>query len=176
MPRPYPPITGNEGINPSRRYKWFRPRQAVRGHSDFTSGVNRYNIQGVQNNSNGSHVLVVRDWIIMAAAVGGGAGGWYASQTSPGTSGSLSIQNYMATAGQLPGTMVAGDSATSNYPNVWLNQINPGQFLSWPHDWPFGVVEPGWCLLWVSAGQNISAGVSMIWEAIPIEELDYFEY
>lgn len=174
MPRGYPSLASQEGINPARLYTEFRPRQAVRGHSDFTSGGGQYNIQGLHNNSVGSHVLVVRDWNIMAAAVGGGAGGWYMSQSNPGHNGSESNQNFMASAGQLAGEMVSGSSATSAYPNIWVNQIAAGQFMQWGRNFPFAVVEPNWLLLWVSAGTNVTVAINMIWEAIAIEELDYF--
>ena len=168
-----PSITGIEGLNPTRRYRWFRPRQAARGAVNFTSGVGAYNDVGLQNNSTAAKILVVREFFILSAAVGSGAGGWFMTQRSIGQNGSSYVENYFRQGATLPGIMVSNSDVTQQFPNVYQNQLGLGQNLTWVHDFPFAIIEPGWSLVWQSAAQNVGATLSMIWEVVDPDELDY---
>src|SRR5215470_9005811 len=75
-----------EGLNPTRRYKWFRPRQANRGYTPLVTPTNHLTAY-LYNQGTGAQVLVVRQvyWTLTGTAlmgfVSGNAG---SSQTTLG--------------------------------------------------------------------------------------------
>lgn len=158
-----------ELYNPRRLYRLFRPRQAMRGRSTTGTPTNRATV-GLYNNTTGRSTLVVRDVTISGTA-----------------SDTISIQyaqtQIATTAGQqaalvaneaiTPGLMAWVDTATV-YSGDYIAALTAQGAFWWQHDFPFGVVQPGYSLVFQDTTAAHALSVSLIWEAIEIDQLDYF--
>ena len=153
--------------NPTRRYKWFRPRQAARGEIGI-SAVN-YATAQLYNDSSGPSILVVRDLRVIDES-GNSRQQLYYSQTK------LSINNGTKTP-LMPGEAApAGLLGTQDLPALatfdfmFADGTDVG---SWIHDFPLAIIPPGWAL-------NAQIGtlahllyISVVWEVVSIDELDF---
>jgi hypothetical protein len=157
----------DEDYNPLRRYKWFRPRQAMRGVIGITPSTN-YGTVSLFNNSTAAQLLVVRDFFVIT-----------------GTAGIVDIILYQGSLGSAGGQMqpvVSGDAVTAGQ----LYSLDDASILTadyavntaynqprWGHEFPFQILQPGWSLVFQFATKTVLIDLSIMWEAILAEELDY---
>lgn len=158
-----------EIFNPRRMYRLFRPRQAMRGRSTTGTPTNRATV-ALYNNSTGRSTLAVRDITISGPA-----------------SDTINIQfvqtQIAITAGQqaalvaneaiVPGLLAWVDTATV-YSGDYVAALTAQGAFWWQHDYPFAVVQPGFSLVFQDTTAAHAIQVSLIWEAIEIDQLDYF--
>lgn len=159
----------NEIYNPRRLYRLFRPRQASRGSAHTGVPVNLATI-GLFNNSTGRSVLVVRD--ISASGTAGDT--IYASYArgQVGTNAGLS-SSMVANEAVQPGSVNWIDTATV-YPGDYTLSLTAQGAFWWQHDYPFAVVEPGYTLVFQDSAAAHAIAVALIWEAIEIDQLDFY--
>ena len=161
-----PDITGQEGYNPTRRYKWFRPRQAMIGTAQAQAANN-----GVCElyNQSSAYYLVVRDlwWFTTYGTIYVGFNaGIYSDQTGTAHFGRI-----------LPGEPAGAGVLYAGYnpqllPNpLMVTHYNQGLWTY--HDLPMFVVTPGQSLV-VQAGAPATMEFDRImWEFITPDEFDY---
>jgi hypothetical protein len=163
---------GFEYENPTRRYKWFRPRQAARGYLLDTSGIS-HPTGGLYNNSTGAHVLIVRELISTALPSVTGNVGWAYVQGMPGTVGGT-VTPLIPMQGALPGQLWSADLAFYYTPDFLPPAVaGSGNFSYWGHEFPLAVLPPGWSIALAGALASGDVVLSVMWEAIYPEELDY---
>ncbi len=157
--------------NPARRYKWFRPREAMRGQATpSTAGAGDYNTKALYNDSTGPIVLVVRHWNCQVTAAG--------------------VVNFFYNQGRLTGTnypaqpLYPGDAlknglvdysqpSSAGTPDFAIYLGAAGMEI-WRHEYPFAILPPGWSLV-IQAGSTAAVmGAAFLWECVRIDELDYF--
>ena len=159
-----------EGENPTRRYKWFRPRQAMRGYDGFSAPTN-YATIGLYNNSRSTHVLVLRD-----IQTGGGHTTFASPQDALPTGATVvtTVNPVFGLQAALAGQVFHLDSATLYTNTDWdiSNNFPPNRVLNIP----FAVINPGQCLLFQSQTRATFLTFQAIWEAITIEELDFLDW
>lgn len=158
-----------ELYNPRRMYRLFRPRQAMRGRSTTGTPVNHATV-GLYNNSTGRSTLVVRD-----VTISGPASDTIAIQYAQGQIATTVGQQAMLVANEAtePGLMAWIDSATV-YSGDYIAALTAQGAFWWQHDYPFAVVQPGYSLVFQDATVAHALTVALIWEAIEIDQLDYF--
>jgi hypothetical protein len=162
---PNPP---GEGENPTRRYKWFRPRQAARGYAD--SGVTaNFGTVSLFNDSLGSHYLVVRSFF-----AGHNSGDNAVLSVSQGVLGTVvagATQSIVAGDAKLPGALyIATPAAALSAP---LISSNSSQDPSLYAGFPLVVLLPGWSLVEQPANGAARMDGFFLWEAIFADELDF---
>lgn len=159
----------NELYNPRRMYRLFRPRQGNRGRI-FTGVPVNLATAGLYNNSRGRSVLVVRD--ISANGTAGDTinASYQALQITANAGSQASI---VANEALQPGLMAWVDTATV-YPGDYALSLTAQGVFWWQHDFPFAVIEPGYSLVFQDSAATHAIGISLIWEAIEIDQLDYF--
>jgi hypothetical protein len=158
-----------EGQNPTRRYKWFRPRQAARGTEN--AGATNYATVRLYNDSTGPVILVVREvvWLTGAGTLSIAMG-----QGSIGVAGAFgSIQNLIPGTARIPGKLLVNDDAALQVPDYVFSTGAP--YASWLHDFPFTVIPPNWHLAMQNRSQGVSCLVGVMWEAILADQLDFME-
>jgi hypothetical protein len=156
-------------FNPARKYKHFRPRQAARGGKNLASVTNLATV-ALFNNSTGPQVLVVRDILIV-----GTANDMIATAYVPGQVGASPglVQPLLPTDALPAGLVTSADTVTS-YPADYLLPLSSTADFEWWHDYPFAVVTPGWSFVLQERTSAKAMTVSLLWEAIAIDQLDYF--
>ncbi len=159
-----------EGQNPTRRYKWFRPRQAARGAVTGFFATN-YATISLFNTSQGPHVLVVRDFRVIS-----NSGGNFVVANVQGSLGSAAgtVANLFPADGAMPGQTYRFDNPNTLTADYGF-QTSSG-FMGWPHDLPFGFIQPGWSLAFQSTSTGQTIGLAFLWEAIGIDELDFLDW
>lgn len=158
-----------EGDQGTRRYKWFRPREAVRGFGNQSSNTNNANVS-LYNNSTGAQLLVVRGYRVSASAalsvdsamVQGNPGGTLGNR-----------QELMPNQATNPGVILINDFSAA-LTGTWRVIVPSGDDTYWPHNFPFALIPPGWALQFQGIGTGTSMRVDFLWEAITIDQLDYF--
>lgn len=158
-----------ELYNPTRRYKHFRPRQALRGSKAVAAPTNHATFS-LFNDTTGPYVLVVRDFLVQGTANDLVGTAYVNAQV--GSSQGL-VQPFLPTAGKQNGLFASIDTATV-YPADYIIALSSLGAFEWYHDFPYGVVEPGWSLVFQAATIAHATTVSVVWEAILIDELDFF--
>lgn len=162
---------GIEGLNPTRRYKWFRPRQAMTGAINSTNPQNGF-ISGLYNPSR-THYLVVRSVLMQASGSAGNLAGLAYVKGNPGTVGG---NTSPLIPGDFPviGQMWAQDTLTAPTPTIFLDsQADGTSFLTWGHDFPVAIISPGWSLETAPPSVVGSDTFGAVWEAILPEELEF---
>jgi hypothetical protein len=155
-----------EGENPGRRYKFFRPREAARGYISVAGGSAFPSVYLFNNSS--SHYLVVRDF---QTQVGSGSLIYLASvRGHTGTQGGT-IHPYVADMAQPAGQLWSDNAATAISPDNL--QKNTGNSPIWGHDFPIGVIAPGWSMVFQQEISTATMEIGIIWEAILPDELDW---
>jgi hypothetical protein len=156
-----------EGENPTRRYKWFRPRQAARGYASPAAPANKQTI--LLNNSSGAEkYLIVRAFFVRQAN-NDDIGVGYVNGTLSGTAAQQG--NLFPGDGSLPGAVYTLDDATTRSYDF---QITPSQnTFWWQHDFPFAVLQPGQSLLLQDTTAAHAMAVAFFWEAVFPAELDW---
>jgi hypothetical protein len=174
---------GFEYENPTRRYKWFRPRQACRALAGGTEG-DTDNAYGLLNNSTGAQLIVVRGIEVQVYANGfsiwqlgviqgtlGSQGNGLAPQISPLVTGQSGYPGslWSATAATAPATdyMLRQDAVfgvTQSYSSAY-----------WPYDFPAAVLQPGWSVfVYDENAQQVNQMVAFLYEWLYPDELDFF--
>jgi hypothetical protein len=156
-------------FNPARKYKHFRPRQALAGMKASGVPVNLATI-GLYNNSTGRALLVIRDFAVNGTAndnvqvsLQAGAIGTSQGKVSP-----------ILFSGEVrPGLIASIDTATA-YAGVYMVNLSSLGTFEWYHDFPIFVVEPGISIVWQGMTAAHAVTVSAVWEVIEIDQLDYF--
>jgi hypothetical protein len=159
----------DEFLNPARKYKSFRPRQAVRALKATGTPTNNATV-GLFNNSTGPYILVVRDLTILGTVSDVIAASYADAQigTSQGK-----VQSMLPTAAVQNGLLASVDTATL-FPGDYDLSLSTTGVWEWEHDFPFAVIEPGWSLVFQDPTVAHAITVSLVWEAIQIDQLDYF--
>ena len=157
-----------EGENPTRRYKWFRPRQAAAGTA--TVAATNYATGLLYNAGRGAFLLALRDFLITPSAANNFSVG--AIQGLPTGAGAGTQQQLVATEALSAGLVYSVDSATfyspyGHYPYA------PVAGYGWPHEFPVMVVPPGWCAFIQAAVKALTVNFDFTWEAIGPDELDW---
>ncbi|HEY2108236.1 MAG TPA: hypothetical protein VGH29_20725 [Candidatus Binataceae bacterium] len=156
--------------NPTRRYKWFRPRQAARGYGFI--GATNTPIVSLFNDSTGPELLVVRA-LRVVSSTGALSTSDFAQQGELGTEYGQPVLPLVPSMAAPPGTIYVADVTS-------VPQINGYNFTGpqsidvfWEQDFPLAVIEPGWSYgLIGSIGKNLQ--VSFVWEHIFADELDFY--
>jgi len=154
-------------VNPRRQYHGLRPRQSYRGAITLTGPTNNATL-GLFNGSKSTHVIVVRDFVVITTV--GHLVAVTTAQSSFGTSGGLITPGVTGDAAG-PGQLQSLDTATA----LTADNFVPVQF-NWPqfsHDFPFQVLQPGWAVEFQDTTAAETMRLAMTWEAIAIDELDF---
>jgi hypothetical protein len=156
-------------FNPARKYKHFRPRQATRATKSLGIPTNRATIS-LYNNSTGPYVLVLRDFI-----VSGTANDNIAASYQPGAIGATPglAAPMLPTDPLMNGQLLGLDTATA-YAGDYIFGLGAYATFEWWHDFPFAAVTPGFSLVFQCTTAAHALTVAMVWEAIQIDQLDYF--
>jgi hypothetical protein len=159
-----------EGDPGTRRYKWFRPRQAYRGGAPVTNpGGGKFATISLYNASTGPLVLVVRD-LNWGSTSGAAASLGYKQGRLSGTAGVVTplFPGDHAGAGlvdfQAAAAVLVGEYA---YESPALTQG------AWPHDFPLAIVPPGWAFFVCNQSAASPMGAGLIWEEVSIDELEF---
>lgn len=167
---PADPTSGHwEGVNPTRRYRWFRPRQAAWAAASTTSATNRP-VVFLYNNSPNQYI-VIRS-VLVSPAQNGTVNGAIVQGGNTGTP-SNAVVPFIGAEGLPPGQLFVQDTTDvtpfifSFTPSVnVLTQLMPIYPLA---ILPFGYSLRVWLLL---NTQTIT--VSYLYEHIYPDELDFF--
>ena len=159
-----------EGENPTRRYKWFRPRQAMEGALAPQATATNFATVSLYNDSRVSHYLVVRSLGLQLN------GNFPTKIMHQGTLGShLGTEAPLIPAeARLPGLIYYGDQAAAE-PGAQIYE-----FQSNSRDYtilPFAVIPPGWS--WGFQTNTVAgtlAYFNLLWEAIFADELDFLDW
>lgn len=167
-----------EGENPTRRYRWFRPRQAVRGYGESTTQLH-YTTMSLYNDSTAAELLVVRHYTVQGVqdsqfqigvvqgALGSPAGG----QT--GAPGPF-VGNYLNQTGKRAGVINFLDDPLARDGDFFTVVDGPNLFTSrWDHDFPFAVLLPHESLFFQNATPGNEIQLALVWESIFPDELDF---
>ena len=156
-------------FNPARKYKEFRPRMASRGSKATGVPTNRATVS-LYNNSTGTYVLAVRDF-----TVAGTAADSIALSYQPGQIGSSQglVASFLPTDAIQAGLIASVDTLTV-YAADYTVPLNTTGEWEWFHEFPFAVISPGFSLVWQCGTAAHAIVVSAVWEAIQIDQLDYF--
>jgi hypothetical protein len=158
-----------EGENPTRRYKWFRPRQAANGYAPLVAPTN-YGTAGLFNNSTGAQYLAVR-----AFHCGGSTGAqlwsWLPGLPSGATVQTTS-QPALANVARLPGQIWTLDAATL-LGDPFADYSADTDF-GWRHDFPFVIIPPNYSLVYQQQATGNMVTFTITWEAIEADELDFW--
>ena len=155
------------GENPTRRYKWFRPRQAYRGAITLSGPVNNATLL-LNNNSTGPLIIVVRDFLVVTTAAH-----LIAVAAFNGTLGSSggTITPMISGEAQGPGVLYSVDDSTTRIADYYVAaQLNQPQ---WRHDFPFQILQPGQSVLFQDTTGAETMRLAILWEAIYSDELDW---
>lgn len=155
-----------EGQNPSRRYKWFRPRQAFRQ----TYALSPTNLGSIALYNAGSTVYLV----VRALGFNSGGSNTLYSFYQPGIYGTFAAAGQALVYGQPPGSGSLYYNDTSSTPTAdFYFILNAGPGILFP-PFPFAVVPPNTSYVITNEEDSAFTGVSFYWEEIRVEELDYF--
>jgi hypothetical protein len=158
-----------EIFNPRRMYRLFRPRQSVRGRATTTVPTNLATV-GLFNNNRGRSVIVVRD-----ISISGTAGDTIGTSFQPGQVGATAGQQAPLVCNEAtePGLMNFIDTATV-YSGDYAFGLNAQGVFWWQHDFPYAVIIPNYTLVFQDGTAAHAMTISIIWEVIEIDQLDYF--
>jgi len=156
-------------FNPARKYKDFRPRMAARGSKSTGVPTNRGTVS-LYNNSTGTFVLALRDFTLA-----GTAADTIAISYQPGQVGSSQglVASLLPTDAIQPGLIASIDTLTV-YAADYTVPLNTTGEWEWFHEFPFAVITPGFSMVWQCTTAAHAIVVSALWEAIQIDQLDYF--
>jgi len=153
--------------NPTRRYKWFRPRQAQYGSIQPGTHVN-YGQGSLYNDSTGPQLLVVRAINMLSSQ-----GANMFLQAYQGKSGAPggTVSPFVAGEARLAGALFSLDNASGLF--AVFGMSSPTGSFPFNGSLPVMVLPPGWSLLAQSSGLADVCTFSFLWEAISIDELDF---
>lgn len=163
------PDLPEEIFNPRRPYRFFHPRQGMRGRATTTVPTNHATVS-LYNNTTGRSTLVVRD-----VTISGTASDTVAIQYAQTQVGTTAGQQAALVANEaiVPGLMAFIDTATI-FSGDYIAALTAQGAFWWQHDYPFAVVQPGYSLIFQDTAVAHALTVSLIWEAIEIDQLDWF--
>lgn len=158
-----------EFFNPRREYRLFRPRQGVRGRAITGTPVNLATV-GLFNNNRGRSYLIVRD-----ISISGTAGDTIGTSFQPGQIGSTAglTAPMVCNEATEPGLVNSIDTATV-YPGDYEFGLNAQGVFWWQHDFPYAVIIPNYSLVFQDGTAAHAMTISLIWEVIEADQLDYF--
>jgi hypothetical protein len=155
-------------INPRRLYREFRPRQAMRGFKASGVPTNLATI-GLYNNSTGPLVLVIRDITLSGTANDSIALSYQPIQLG----GTLGKVQAMDSSGAVQAGLINGVDTATVYAGDYSFSLGAFANFSWLHDWPIAVLIGGVSAVFQCSTAAHAIGVSLTWEAIPVDELDF---
>lgn len=158
-----------EGDQGTRRYKWFRPRQAARGQG-FISGPTNYGTVALWNSSTAAQIMVVRALRVLTSSQDTPSV-CYLQGSIGGTAGV--VQPLVPGDAAPPGKITSLDDATQITPDWWFSLPSSGDDW-WPHNFPFAILLPNWSLVVQANSKAENCRVSFLWESITEDQLDYF--
>jgi hypothetical protein len=156
-------------IQPRRKYRDFRPRQAMRGFKATGVPTNLATI-GLYNNSTGPLVLVVRDVQLSGTANDVVALSYQPLQLG-GTTGK--VQAFDSSGAPQSGLVNGIDTATVYAADYQFALGSFGNF-QWTHDFPLALLIGGVSLVLQCTTAAHALNAAVLWESIAIDELDYF--
>lgn len=156
-------------IQPRRHFRDFRPREAMRGFKASGVPTNLATI-GLYNNSSGPSVLVIRDVQLSGTANDVVALSYQPLQIG-GTSGK--VQPVDSSGAPQSGLINGVDTATVYAGDYQFALGSFGNF-QWTHDYPLALLIGGVSLVLQCTTAAHALNVSVLWEALSIDELDYF--
>jgi hypothetical protein len=156
-------------IQPRRKYRDFRPRQAMRGFKGTGVPTNLATV-GLYNNSTGPLVLAVRD-----IQIGGTAGDFiamsYQNLQLGGTSGKVQA---LDSSGSVQSGLINGIDTATAYAGDYQFPLGTQGDFNWYHEFPIAILIGGVSLVMQCVTAAHAINVSFTWEAIAVDELDYF--
>lgn len=156
-------------FNPRRKYKEFRPRQAVRGFKNTGTPTNLATVS-IYNDSTGPFVLMLRD-----LAVSGNANDLVALSFFRGQVGSSQGLTSPVVAGDAKQNgLIASIDTVTVYPADYTLPLTGQGVYYWFHEFPLAGVLPGFSIVLQEGTAAHGIAISAVWEAIAIDELDYF--
>lgn len=160
----------SEGLNPTRRYKWFRPRQAARGRARLAGPINTATV-ALFNNALGRKVMIVR-----AMQLGGSGGSNVVTSYQKGSFGGAPgiVQPLVPESQTPPGLLTTLDSVTV-YPGDFSIANAAAGDAWWEHDFPFAVIPSGWSLVLQQGAVTRTIDCSLMWESIDEDQLDFMD-
>jgi hypothetical protein len=157
-----------EGLNPTRRYKWFRPRQAIRGSIVSPTPTN-WGTLWLFNDTTGSQYIVLRD--VAPRVDASSANFYFFRQGKAGTIQTGHLYPYVASTAKRAGIFYFSDEA-SQFTDDQVVTTLVGSMV-WLHQFPIIVLEPGSSFVIQANNAGQSVGVIAVWESIEADELDY---
>lgn len=154
------------------RPRAFRVRQAARGSINISP--TNHGTLGIFNNASVDRVIVVRDWVLSAATgMFPPPVGFTYYQGMPGAVGGT-VNSIDPTAGAIAGQLWSLDTTlTYNLDYCVWGAGNGAQSNPWVHEYPFALLPPGWSLLAQNPDNGSATALSVIWEAVKAEDIDY---
>lgn len=153
--------------NPTRPYKYFRPRQAARGNVNLASSVN-FATCLLTNASTGAFYLVLREWRLSSGAANTVRVASTKALTATATGVTVPMVPDMAAPDGVMGSVDAATQIVADYRIV----IPAGADQWYQHDYPFGVIPPQWSLAFQAQTAAQALVLSAVWESVAEEELD----
>jgi hypothetical protein len=159
-----------EGENPSRRYKWFRPRQAYRGYI-LLAATHLWTLS-LYNSGSSPKILVPRHFlpydtsstlvdIALQRGTQGNSGGTISPVVPDTPTGN--------------GTLYSLDTTTAVTPDYFMT-TNVLASTGWPLTIPFQVIQSGWSLTFQGSVAGKTGILAILWEEITMDELDYLDW
>lgn len=163
-----------EGENPTRRYKWFRPRQAAAGSATDTSTGGDEVAISLFNNSTGPYFLVVRSIDMQSSA----SPAQVVLINAPGQIGNqdftVSTIPILMDQAQPPGLIIitrAYDFVGAQF-GYQFNGVS-NEHMWWQYDFPVAVIPPNWSLVALDQTGATTLRVSFMYEFLFADELDF---
>lgn len=148
------------------RYSNFWARYAHRGVGS-SAGVNVNTV--ALFNGDTRYFLVVRDWAAANLTASGSIITFSTRTRLTGTAGTIApmFSSSPILAGAIDQSSQAG-AGTGDYQYIYAT----GASAQWNHDFPFAVIEPNYSLAWAATGSGQTILASVIYEAVPAEQID----
>jgi hypothetical protein len=156
-----------EGDNPTRKYKWFRPRQAWYGRAQ-ANGPTNYGTVSLFNDTLGSELIVLRH--VAFLNMGNVRIAMFHQPGAQGTFASNGLPLVPGTA-KRAGGIYTSDQATNQSTGLYFD-CNTNQ-VEWRHDFPIAIVPPQYSVSFQCQTAATTTTVTFMWEAILEDELDY---
>lgn len=160
-----------EGENPTRRYKWFRPRQAAWGYCPVQATPTNWGTVALYNNSPGTEYLVLR----LFYTVDSGNQSIMVSrrQSRVGTVLLNSVFPLLPDGAAAPGQLIVSDEAQITSGIIFDHSL---QFVTTGAMLPMLICPPGWAIVFQQLSQTVPANLGVLFEHIEPEELDFMDW
>lgn len=157
-----------EGENPTRRYKWFRPRQAAWAYTPTQSAPVNFGAIALYNNSSGVHLLVVRNFYNNLDSTS--AYNVFRRQSNAGTVLPNAIFRLIPGEAAPPGQLIFSDEALVTTGIIADTNVTS---IPWGSVAPMMILPPGWAIVMQARTQAQGVGFGYLYEFLEPDELDY---